>query len=483
MVPSIALAAYMEPLIDGRRVVVFGTSTHELSEVLLERGARVVHVFDEDSGRAAEAAARNRSRNISVAPLGESDVAVRDGAFDVALVENLAAASDVPRLLKRVRRSLSTRGAALICSPNPDVDKRLVSGFAEDRRSDPLGYYDLYDAVTNEFSIVRMLGQTPFVGYAIVDFAPEEEPEVTVDSASVPGGGEEPEWFIALASSRELQLDPFAVIQLPVSGVVGERHDETARHELAKAGRELEEIGARLARAEAENERLRQDAASAKQAPPPDDRIAPLQRQLEERDGWIRQLEARASAADARADEALEALEEQRERLQRARLLEKRLVETEHERDELLRDLDTMREKLEQLSRVSQDEDRQSDDYAALEKALVDRAHYIDELERKLEQTERVGAGLVQELDELRAGRGAVAEGDMENLAARNAELEADLVASRWTIEELEQRLEAAGGQQDLEERLERAQADLQAKQALLEQYRARAGSDASDPR
>src|SRR5882724_563624 len=213
--PSIVLAAYAEALIDGRRVVLFGDSTSGVADELVERGARNVQVYDPEPSRAALAAGQNRSKQVSVSPHDDADLAVRDGAFDVAFVEDLSIFDDRTALLKQVRRALSTRGAALIASPNPDAKTSVLPRTGAARTGAPLGYYELYDDVSAEFAEVRMLGQTPFVGYAVVDFAPEGEPEVSIDSGLLPGGTEEPEWFVALASRDPLDVDPMGIVQLP----------------------------------------------------------------------------------------------------------------------------------------------------------------------------------------------------------------------------------------------------------------------------
>jgi SAM-dependent methyltransferase len=198
--PSIVLASYAEPLLDGRRAVVFGDSTSPLAEEMIERGARSVHVCDPEPARAGEAAARNRSRQISIVPLDDADVAVRQGAFDVAIVEDLSNASNAGALLAEVRRALSVRGVAFIASPNPDAKRPLVPRTSGSTAATALGYYELYDKVVAEFPEVRMLGQTPFVGYAIVDFAPTTDLDVELDSGFLPTGAEEPEWFVAVAA-------------------------------------------------------------------------------------------------------------------------------------------------------------------------------------------------------------------------------------------------------------------------------------------
>ena len=126
-----------------------------------------------------------------------------------------------------------------------------------------------------------MLGQTPFVGYAIADFSAAGEPEPALDTSFVPGGAEEPDLFIALAAEHEVRLDEFAVIQLPTRQLAGQR-------------------GAPEARAKSTRPR-----AAAKDA-----------RELARLKTWIAELEARASTADERADHADTELDELRSKLQ-----------------------------------------------------------------------------------------------------------------------------------------------------------------------
>ncbi|MGE3673416.1 MAG: hypothetical protein AB7K71_27325 [Polyangiaceae bacterium] len=323
--PSVALAAYVESLLEGRRAIVFGDSSSDIAERLLERGARLVHVYDPDSSRVAEAATRNTSRSVSYAPLGEGGLAVRDGAFDVAIVEDLSAEADPAGLLRKVKRCLGPRGAALIATRNPDVRISLLPSTAQPR----LSYYELYDAVSGEFEEVRMLGQTPFVAYAVVDFAPEGEPAVSLDNGFVPGGAEEPEYFVALAAQRELKLEEFAVIQLSARDALAQRggsvssrqheavvaRERSARGRLEKLEAELEKLQAQLSEAGAsrgeQSAKLEaakaQAAQAAKEAASKDEaararRIAELEREVDKRGRWISELEARAAAADARAD-------------------------------------------------------------------------------------------------------------------------------------------------------------------------------------
>ena len=160
---------------------MFGGRHVGIAEELIERGARLVHVFDSDPARIAEATARGQHRSIFYAQLPPGgDVGVRDGAFDFVLVPDLSLTTDTAALLGLLRRVLSPAGAALIATPNFDAKAPLVAH--PKSRSSPLGYYNLYDAVAAHFTSVRMLGQAPFVGYAIAEFA-ASDPEPTIDTS------------------------------------------------------------------------------------------------------------------------------------------------------------------------------------------------------------------------------------------------------------------------------------------------------------
>jgi SAM-dependent methyltransferase len=209
---------YGEELAHGARTAVFGSATLGLAEELAARGARVVHVYDPDTARVAEATARSHDRSIFYAPLPEGgDVGVRDGAFDFVLVPDLSLFSDPAAIVELVRRVVSPLGAALIASPNADAKAPLVRVANADKA---LGYYELYEAIATHFASVRMIGQAPFVGYAVAELS-VEDPEPTIDSSLAESEGKEPDWFLALASDRPMRLDPFALIELPIEVFAG----------------------------------------------------------------------------------------------------------------------------------------------------------------------------------------------------------------------------------------------------------------------
>jgi uncharacterized coiled-coil DUF342 family protein/SAM-dependent methyltransferase len=448
--PSIALAAYAEPLASNRRVLVFGNALASLSLQLLERGARSVHVCDADAVRASEASARNRSTQISFSSLAESDLSLRDGSFELALVDNLGAFNALA-LLRTAKRALSSRGVAVIACPNPEAAFPLLRSNAAGATS--LDYYALYDAVAAEFEHVRMLGQTPFVGYAIADFSASGEPEPALDTSFVPGGAEEPDSFIALASNHEVRLDEFAVIQLPTRrmlGSIGVKAEapappappaSTAKDaELARLNQWLKELESRAStaderadHAETELEELRPQLDTGRQA------LVSLKAQQDGLKAQHDGLKAQHDGLKAQHDKEVSALRAELSAL-RTQATNLRAESSSHV-NEVARLKTELAERDQQLAAQVAKAD-QGEELAEFERQLVERGGELRRLEQDLRTSERTGRELVRELAR-RSGEQAT-QGSAE-LERALAEREADLQAAAWTIESLSLRLELAG--------------------------------------
>ncbi|MBI5533021.1 MAG: hypothetical protein HY898_09915 [Deltaproteobacteria bacterium] len=289
---SVVLAPYLEPLVRGRRVVLLGDSSGTLAAGLIDRGARLVHVYDPDPVRAAESAARNASlRSLVVARLPEGDFGVRDGAFDAVIVPDLSCFSAPDEMVKQAGRLLAPAGTAIFAARNLEASHRPTGG-------SELTYYELYDTVSLQFPEVRMLGQAPFVGYVIADFAPEDEPDVTVDTSLLEHGAEEPLWFIALASRRPTRLDPYAIVQVPLAeATLSPRTAETP----AVSSQELEQARTRITSLEADLDAERVAAKDSRARAIDPAVVQQLQEQIKQAQEQIKQTEARAGDAHVRA--------------------------------------------------------------------------------------------------------------------------------------------------------------------------------------
>ncbi len=448
-----ALAAFAEPLASGRRVLVVGSALSPLPELLLERGARVVHVADPESARAAQASAAAGSNKLSFGPWSDG-LPLRDAAFDLVLIENLSALDPV-RALREARRLLATRGVAIVSCPNREVARPLLPPSLPS--STELDYYSLYDAVAAEFQQVRMLGQAPFVGYAIAEFSPEGEVEPVIDSAFLPRGSEEPEYFIALAAQHRAPAEAYSLVQLPAVDVLVGSAGAGAGAELERLRSDERQHRRRIAELESMLKRGGQGGAVT----------TSLEHKLSRQDAWIRELESRAATADERADQSELELEELRQELERLRAapapapspaqpqapspeLEAELAAKNAELAAKSQELagvqaelvaasekqGGLERKLEGLLGV--EDSATSDEIARLEQQLAERGHEVRRLERDMREAERVGKELVGRL-KLGNGTAGTQQGPLER---RLAEAEADRIAAVWAAEALQNELE-----------------------------------------
>lgn len=414
--PAIVLAAYAEPVASGRRVLFVGPAVSALPARLLERGARLIHVCDPDPVRVAEATAKNRSKDVSFSALADGHFALREGAFDVCIVED-AGITDPVALVKKLRRALTPRGVAILASLNPETRVPLLPHRPSGVIS--LDYYALYDAVKTEFEHVRMLGQAPFVGYVIADFAPEGTPEPSLDTAFLPAGAEEPELFIAVASQQPVELEAFAVVQLPYRSVVtgGASNDSEA---LRRSRAEALELRGKLTEAETSLTSDRQGLSALRSKLSEAEAAASADKQaLAARDAKLREAETRVFARDAELLALRQELDNKNQALK--------------QQESKLNELST---KLKQ-GPSPEEAAAAAADLSALEKTLAERGEHIRKLERDLREAERVGKELVRQLPGASPDSAAETRrkaGESE-LAQKLAKSQADLIATRWALE------------------------------------------------
>ena len=217
---DLALAVYVEELAARRRVLFVGDAASAVPE-RLSSVARSVEVVSPRT----RARGTRRGGRILPRPWPSAQDA---RSWDLVLVPNLLwAGPPAPERIAEMSEWLTARGV-------------LVVGAEE--REDGIGYEGLYNLLSRRFEQVRMLGQAPFAGWTVVDFAPQtRELEVTFDGSLLGGSGEEPARFLAICASREVVLDPYAVIQVPSSTQreprAIERPREALPREALRAGR------------------------------------------------------------------------------------------------------------------------------------------------------------------------------------------------------------------------------------------------------
>lgn len=216
-----ALLVYAEPLAAGVHAVIVGNAESSIAERLLDLGARSVHVFDADAGRAARAV-RRAPRGVTVRPLVD-DLDVRDGAFDLAVVPDLAELRDPAIMVGRLRRAVATT-APLVAMGRARLeaeDAGMTAPFAGELGPPVLEYHELYEVFAAEFDAVTLSGVVPFDGVVFAELGTAEEaPAVSVDTRLAPG--DSPSVFVVVASNsaRSVRverptLDPYSIVQLP----------------------------------------------------------------------------------------------------------------------------------------------------------------------------------------------------------------------------------------------------------------------------
>jgi hypothetical protein len=398
-----ALAVYAEAMVAGGMVAVLGDSSSGVGSLVLRLGARAVLEWDPDPVR-ARAQAEMAPRGLTVRPLAREDLVRRD--FDLAIVPDLTLFDDPAGLLSDVRSIVGERGVALVAAPNHDAPG------ASERAS--LDYYELFEAVAAEFDFVRMVAELPFRAVALVELGEDTTDEgvtgVSVDT-QIGDSGATPDAFLALASQRDVRLDPYAIVQLPAPREVPEAAEPPPSGD---GTRVVGEDYVAIAELQARASDL--EAVLAER----DQRIALLTAQVEEM----------RAAADAGRMAAAEELDELIARVDRA---EQRAAEK-----------DRMVEALENAGT--------GDEHDAIEARLRERAQVIRELETELARRDRLVRDLAGALEDASHGE-AGASDDTERVAMRRqldamaldlARRDGEAQAALWRNQELERRLAIA---------------------------------------
>ena len=411
--PASALLAHAERLIADSRVLVVGSAEHQLAEHALDRGARLVQVLDSDPRRVAHAAAHRGQRRVSYAQLTES--AFRDGGYDCAIVEDVGALADPQRVLLGVKRALSQRGIALLCAPSDEGTSGLLGS-----QAGTLDLERLEDLALRVFEDAWLLGQAPFVGYSIVSLSLDGPPEPALDNELLGRSGDHADFYVAVCGTREalsrVDFEDMTIVQLPAApALVTSEASHRARAE--RASQRIREL-------EGELKSLRNHGGSVE--------IEQLTRKLEERDSWIRELEARARTAEGRAEDS----DAERERLES----DLRTLSQTTEASTM-----QLRERLDEAERIagrSQKETRWAESRVSkLEKELEGALSALSAAEAA-EATEKAkpSAELEGKLAELQRSEER-ARVELAKLRSDHARLEAEFAEQETELEETHQEL------------------------------------------
>jgi len=238
----LALYAYLEPLLSGRRVLEIlagsargtGGPAGESAQYLRSLGARVVSV-DQN-------ATVDDRFDVVLIPEGE-DLARRQGAFGA------------------LRKLLNDGGRVIVAAANNERAGASSPG-------DGVGYYDLHGAVASHFSHVQMLGVTPFLGMGIVEFEGAVD-GLRIDSRLVKEGSEPPSLYVAVAGAQVAPALGYALVQLPFASLEARLAGSGGGAQPASSAvlrEEIEELRARLRRAAEDRAALDAEVATLRRA-------------------------------------------------------------------------------------------------------------------------------------------------------------------------------------------------------------------------
>lgn len=351
---DLALAVYVEELAARRRVLFVGDAASAVPE-RLSSVARSVEVVSPRM----RARGTRRGGRILPRPWPSAQDA---HSWDLVLVPDLLwAGAPAPERIAEMAEWLTPRGV-------------LVVGAEE--LGDGIDYESLHGLLRDRFDWVRMLGQAPFAGWSVVDFAPaSDEVEITFDGSLLGGAGEEPARFLALCASREVVLDPYAIVQVPFGR-------DSARESV-------------------------RESRGPREEPAPRARLAELESQLKAREEEALRIRGRGEALDRELNAVRT----------RAEHAERRLEQVERELASDARKLREASENVERLAGQLKDAQHElgmlrepppNEDYARLETALAERGRELIELRDEIERRGVLVRDLVEELTELRRAASAV---------------------------------------------------------------------------
>jgi DNA repair exonuclease SbcCD ATPase subunit len=399
--PQHALAVYAEPLAARRRVVVFGED-ETLADRLLDLGAREVRLLrgGDDLDRLPTA------------------------SFDLALVTDLGAFDEPGPLLAALRRLLGDGGAALVVAANRDAVRE------PEQVARAFDYYELFDLVAGEFADVKMIAQVPFHGVVLAELGVDEEsPAVSVDT-QLAAEPQVPQAYVALASQRGVELEAYAIFELPPPAPMEPVEQEAPQPDLDALIAVQDELAREKLRAEALSTQLDTLRPQVARAMDLEREVVARGRALAELSTEVEEVRAAAEAGAAAAAQ-IEELGLRADRAERA------------------------------LARAQPELERMAEAHAAelhqFELALRERAAAVRTLEAEVARRERIVHELLATLEEQAAAvpaqpshdgpsDGALDENHrlrerLDAMAIELARREGEAQASGWKLAELERRL------------------------------------------
>lgn len=424
---DLALATYLAPILEGRRVAVVGPASGEVARRARVLGAQTVVSF----GGVGE--------DIAVRALTPGAIASFHGRLDVILVPDAGAVPSLVAVLDEARRALGSEGVVVVGSEPDDAPVPMEHG---GKRS--VGYHDLHDLCEARFANVRMLGRGPFLGYTVATLD-EDGDGVALDTRLIDGDPPRPEAFVAVASDSLVALDPLAVVQVPGEVITQIRAGATKALEDALAQREqkLKEVEAasaerwvRIQRYEHGIKELEEENRKAR------DKTVRMSKELED-ERKLRQrveLEAQMNRRAPELPKSNESEAELKKLREAATQAERDLAEARKQAEDNARALAEARKQADESARaldaLRKERDAAHAETGELKGRVTTSETRIHDLERELDETQAIEADLRAQLDEALERVEVVDRGpEVEALRQRLSALEAALTDHRGDAE------------------------------------------------
>jgi SAM-dependent methyltransferase len=251
---------YLADLYRGKRVLEVGCQDGTSAAYLARGGAGQVMAVDRTAAIVELARSRHRLPNLSFAVAEYGALEIDDHSVDAVVVPSGVELVRWVGFLEEVRRVLAKTGTLVLSAGSADRPDAKTG----------VSYHDLVARLEPLFGAVRMVGVTPFVGVALVEFSDEEDiPELELDTSltSLGSGRDAVTEYVAVAGPTSGAARSYMIVELPTSEGITAVGD--MRGVPAGDARALEE---RLREAEAlaadALARLRDVEAAAGTAPP-----------------------------------------------------------------------------------------------------------------------------------------------------------------------------------------------------------------------
>jgi peptidoglycan hydrolase CwlO-like protein len=461
---------YLEPALAQRRLLVLGRDAGQMAPALERMGAAHVRTHAPDEGRSLpwDLGGLRGKRD---ADLGSS-LPVRRGEVDIVFIPDLAEVQDYRALLGETARVLDRHGLLVLSVRNAECTVP-VSETGLEEWPEVWSLDSLEQLLGQYFTHVELVGQSPFLGYAMASYDPARGRRgVRLDTSLMRSQGEDPEFMVAVCG-HESPAEPLsnALFQVPLAEMAlvrGEAPERAAgesepegrlRAELESLKRELGNRNVVVSRLEKEIEKLEGEAEAERQ------RMFDLRQKMErERKG--QQKEALESVMRKEVDKTPETWLAERSTLTRELEEQKKL------RSRAEKHLTDVQKELQRVeSRARQLESRERDSRRRMERS-EDKAKelrvQVKQLEARLREEETRIPEMGRRIDELSRSLDA-AENRADRLERERAELESEKArleerrGDERELEESRRELERTSDRcRKLEARLERMQASLE---------------------